>query len=66
MNSIKQLEKDLDRIDEIIDNFDKAIEQAKKDLDRIDEIISNLDKIYDEKLEQLKNLESEKRSVKNA
>ena len=49
-----------------MNKLDKAIEQAKKDLDRIDEIINNLDKIYDKKLELLKNLESEKRSVKNA
>ena len=49
-----------------MNKLDKAIEQAKKDLDRIDEIINNLDKIYDEKLELLKDLESEKRSVKNA
>ena len=39
------------------------IEQLEKDLDRIDEIINTLSKIYDEKLELLKDLEFEKRSV---
>jgi hypothetical protein len=43
-----------------------SIKQLEKDLDRIDEIINTLSTIYDEKLEQLKDLESEKRSKENA
>jgi ribosome assembly protein YihI (activator of Der GTPase) len=42
------------------------IKQLEKDLDRIDEIINTLSIIYDEKLEQLKDLESEKSSKENA